>query len=241
VGPPEAQATLAWAIGRGAARAARVWGEAVEGLDLAAKARIVAAAVRRISPDVVVAGERGLAGATGALPALAAAHLGWPCVDGVIRLAREGSELVVVRRLRGGRREELEVPSPSVVTVTADSAEPRYVSLRARCDAAARGHETWTPADLGLADGDVRAAVRLRVHRIDWPRPRPRRTAAVAPPGGPRSAADRLRQLVGGGGAGAVRADPATPSPSPSSRIAEGDPRAIADRIVAFLEQHGFV
>ena len=48
----------------------------------------------------------------------------------------------------------------------------------------------------------VRAAVRLRVDRVDWPRPRPRRTAAR--PGRPaRSAAERLRQLVGGGRPGA--------------------------------------
>jgi electron transfer flavoprotein alpha/beta subunit len=166
-----------------------------------------------------------------------AARLGWPCVDGAIRLAREESEIVVERRLRGGRREELAIPWPGVVTVTADSVEPRYVSVRARRDAARRGHETWSLADLGLTTETVRAAVRLRLGRIDWPRPRPRRTAATAPAGPARSAADRLRQLVGGGPA-AGRSAAATP---PASRLIEGDPGAIADRILAFLEQHRFV
>ena len=238
VGPPESEQVLPWALGRGATQAVRVWDEALDELDLAAMARIVAAAVRRIAPDVVVAGERGLAGATGALPALVAAHLGWPCLDGAIRLAREEGEIVVERRLRGGRREELAVPCPAVVTVAAGSVEPRYVSVRARRDAARRGHETWSLADLGLTPGAVRGAVRLRLDRVDWPRPRPRRTAAVAPAGSPRSAADRLRQLVGGGSAGAGRSAPAAPPPS---RLVEGDPRAVADRIMAFLEQHGFV
>src|SRR4029077_19277566 len=117
----------------------------------------------RIGPDVIVAGERGLAGATGALPALVAAHLGWPCVDGVIRLSREEGELVVERRLRGGRREELAVPSPGVVTVAEHSCEPRYVSVRARRDAERRGHQAWSLADLGLAGESVRDAVRLRL------------------------------------------------------------------------------
>ena len=143
--------SLAWALGPGATTAVRIWDDALDELDLAAMARVVAAAVRRIAPDVVVAGERGLAGATGALPALVAAHLGWPCVDGAIRLGHEEGEIVVERRLRGGRREELAVPWPGVVTVTADSVEPRYVSVRARRDAARRGHETWSLADLGLA------------------------------------------------------------------------------------------
>jgi electron transfer flavoprotein beta subunit len=238
VSPPRSEGVLAWALGRGAGRAVRIWDDALDALDLGSMARVVSAAVRRIAPDIVVAGERGLAGATGALPALVAAHLGWPSVDGAIRLAREEDELVVERRLRGGRREELAVPCPGVVTVAADSAEPRYVSIRARRDAARRGHETWSLADLGLTEGAVRAAVRSRLDRVDWPRPRPRRTAAAVPAGPARSAADRLRQLVGGGSAVAGRSAAATP---PASSLVEGDPRAVADRIMAFLEQHGFV
>ena len=184
VGPPGSEGVLAWALGRGASRAVRIWDDALDALDLGAMARVVSAAVRRIAPDVVVAGERGLAGATGALPALVAAHLGWPSVDGAIRLAREEDELVVERRLRGGRREELAVPCPGVVTVAADSAEPRYVSIRARREAARRGHETWSLADLGLTEDAVRAAVRVRVDRAGLaagrdPAGRPRQSRRV--------------------------------------------------------------
>jgi electron transfer flavoprotein beta subunit len=256
VGPPGSEGVLAWAVARGATRAVRIWDDALDTVDLAAMARVVAAAIRRIAPDVVLAGERGLAGATGALPALVAAHLGWSFVDGAIRLHREphegvldprlralhgpkeASDLVVERRLPGGRREEVTVPPPGVITVTADSTEPRYVSVRARRDATRRGHETWSLGDLGLTPDAVRETVRLRVERVDWPRPRPRRTAATLPPGPPRSAADRLRQLVGGGAAGASRSAPSTAATSP---LVEGDPRAVADRILAFLEQQGFV
>ena len=232
VGPPPAAEVLAWALGRGATEAVRVWDAAIEELDLAAMARILTAAVRRIAPDVVVAGQRGLAGATGALPALLAAHLGWPLVDGAIRLGREDRELVAERRQSGGRREELALPCPAVVTVTADSIEPRYVSVKARRAAARRGHASWSLADLQLTTEAVRASVRLRLGQVDWPRPRPRRTAA-APLA--RSAAERLRQLVGGG-AGRTSAAPATSE----SRLVEGDPRAAADRILTFLEQNGF-
>ncbi|HWC05319.1 MAG TPA: hypothetical protein VHF87_21400 [Methylomirabilota bacterium] len=235
VGPAQSADAMAWALGRGATGAVRIWGEAIEALDLPAMARVVAAAVRRIAPDVVVAGERGLAGATGALPALVAARLGWPCVDGAIRLALEEPGLVAERRLQGGRREELAIPCPAVVTVTADSVEPRYVSVRARRDAARRGHEAWSLADLGLTGEAVSSAVKLRLERVDWPRPRPRRTAA-SPPGPARSAAERLRQLVGGAAPGRGAAPTAQ-----ASRPVEGEPGAIADRILAFLEQHRFV
>jgi electron transfer flavoprotein beta subunit len=235
VGPPESAGTLAWALGRGATRAVRVWDAELGALDLAATARVVAAAVRRIAPDLVVGGERGVAGATGALPALVAARLGWPLVDGADRLGREGDEVVAERRLRGGRREEVAVRCPAVATVTAGSAEPRYVSVRARREAAARGHEVWAPADLGLTAEAVRSAVRLHLGRVDWPRPRPRRTAVGATVGAaPRSAAERLRQLVGGGEGRPGPAATADP------RLVEGEPRAVAQRILAFLEQNGF-
>ena len=186
-----------------------------------------------------VAGERGLAGATGALPALVAAHLGWPSVDGAIRLAREEDELVVERRLPGGRREELAVPCPGVVTVAADSVEPRYVSVRrpARRGAA-------RPRD--LVAGGPRSHGERRARGGEGPGGPGGLAAAAAPPdgrggpGGPaRSAADRLRQLVGGGRAGAgPERSGRTP---PASGLVEGDPRAVADRIMAFLEQRGFV
>ncbi len=229
VGPAASADVLDWAGGRGAAEAIRVWDGALAELDLAVMTGVVAAAVRRVAPDIVVAGERGLAGTTGALPALLAARLGWPSVDGVIRLGREEQELVAERRLPGGRREELAVPCPAVVTVTGDSVEPRYVSVGARRAARRRGHQTWSLTDLQLTPEAVRAAVRLRLIQVDWPRPRPRRTATPAPA---RSAAERLRQLVGGGRPG--------PAAGPESRLVEGDPRAVADRIMAFLEQNGF-
>jgi electron transfer flavoprotein beta subunit len=240
VGPPDSEGALAWASGRGATTAIRIWDAGFDALDLQAVARIVSAAVRRVGPDVVVAGERGLAGATGALPALVAAQIGWPCVDGAIRLSHESGQLVVERRLRGGRREELAIPCPGVVTVTADSVEPRYVSVRARRDAMRRGVETWSLADLGLTEPEIRAAVRLRLGRIDWPRPRPKRTAAAAAAGPARSAADRLRSLVGGGAGGGASAK-SVPATAPTSGLFEGDPGVVADRILAFLEQQGFV
>jgi len=237
LGPPAAAGrVLAWAAARGARRVVRVWDDALADVDLAAAARVAAAAVRRLAPAVVLAGDRGPAGHTGMLPLLVAAHLRWPVLAGAVRLARDGDDLVAERRRAGGRREEVAAPWPAVATVVAGSVEPRYVSVRARAEAAARGHETWALADLGLTPDAVREGVRLRVAHVDWPRPRARRDAT---PAAARSAADRLRQLVGGG---AARPGPGSrPAAAAGGGRLEGDPGAVADRILAFLTQEGFL
>ena len=232
VGPPAVGDVLDWALGRGATEAARVWdpalGRAGPCGDGACRHRGGAPGRARRRRG----GRAGLAGATGALPALLAAHLGWPLVDGAIRLGREEGELVVERRLSGGRREELAIPCPAVVTVAADSAEPRYVSVKARRAAACRGHATWSlggpPAHARRRCGPRSASTWDRWTGRGHVRDARRR----APPA--RSAAERLRQLVGGG------AGPASAAAAPESRLVEGDPRAVADRILTFLEQNGF-
>ncbi len=155
-------------------------------------------------------------------------------LEGALRLTHEPGGVLVERRLEGGRLEELGAECPAVVTVTDDSAEPRYVSVHARRRAGSRSLETWDLARLGLARDTVRAWTRLRVDGVDWPRPRPKRTTPVP---AARSAADRLRQLLGGG-----RAVPATPSVSATTaRVIEGEPGQLADRILAFLASRGFV
>ncbi len=234
VGPPAAESVLEYAVARGAARGIRIWDEALAGADLSATSRVVAAAVAALAadlPDLVLAGERGLEGATGMLPALVAARLGWPCLEGALHVAREPGAVVVERRLEGGRREEVEAGCPAVVTVTAESIEPRYVSVAARRRVASRGLERWGLDRVGTTADAVRRSVRLAVDRVDWPRPRPKRTAQGPPTG---SAAERLRQLAGGG----RRAEA---SPDPASRLIEGAPAELAERILAFLDARGLL
>jgi len=230
VGPPAWEALLDRALARGAHRGVRLWDDALAGLDAAALGRVLALAVGRLEPDLVLAGERGLEGGTGVVPALVAARLGWPCLDAAVRVAFEDGLVVVQRRLPGGRREEVAAEWPVVVSVARDAAEPRYVSVRARRAAERRTVECWDLASLGLDPATVRRWIRLQVTALDWPRPRPRRTPAASRS---VSAADRLRQLMGPG--------PGAPKPGSPARVLEGDPGGVADRLLAFLEARGLL
>jgi electron transfer flavoprotein beta subunit len=228
VGPVEHECALHLARARGAVGAVRLWDPVLAAADAVAMARVLAAAVMALGPAVVLTGVRGLEGATGSLPPLLAARLGWPCLQGVGRLRVEGDRVVVGERpAAGGRREEVEAAIPAVVMVRPESGEAPYVAYRARRAAARDPVECWSLQQLGLDAATVHGWVRSEVEAVDWPRPRPRRTAG---PPAARSAAERLRQLVSGG-----------PKPAaPRSRLLEGPPDDVAGQVIAFLEGSGF-
>jgi electron transfer flavoprotein beta subunit len=226
LGPAGAEPALRLALARGAARAVRVWDPVLGEADAVLRAGVLAAGARALAPDLVLAGARGLDGASGAVPALLAARLGWPWLDDALAVTRSGSAVAVSRPRPGGRREERLAEPPAVVTVAATSAEPPYVAYRARRAAAQRTIEAWSLADLGLDAAAVAGWGRSQVTAHDWPRPRARRTAA---PPTARSAAERLRGLVSGGA-------PARPG---GPKLLEGPAEAIADRLLAWLAERG--
>jgi electron transfer flavoprotein beta subunit len=228
VGPVEHECALRLARARGAMDAVRLWDPVLAAVDAVAMARVLAAAVVALGPALVLTGIRGLEGATGAVPPLLAARLGWPCLEGVGRLRVEGDRMVVGERPAvGGRREEVEAAIPAVVMVRPESGEAPYVAYRARRVAARDPIECWSLQQLGLDAATVRGWVRSAVEAVDWPRPRPRRTAG---PPAARSAAERLRQLTSGG----------TKPPAPQPRRLEGPPDDVARQLIAFLEGSGF-
>ena len=75
----------------------------------------------------------------------------------------------------------------------------------------------------------IREATRCRVSSLEWPRPRPKK---VELPSAALSAADRMRQLMGGG---------AAPRKNVEGKLIEAEPRAAADRLIAFLSERGLV
>jgi len=229
VGPPEVEGILRLALARGASRAIRAWVAGMEGSDAPALARLLALAVDRLGPDLVLTGDRSLEGGTGLVPGLLAARLGWPHLDGATHLGRDGARIVVRRRLERGWGEEVEATPPVVVAVEAGSIEPRYVSVRVRREALARPLEVWGAAHLGVDVAAVKGWVRSEVASLDWPRPRPRR---VTLPDARLTAGERMRRLMTAG---------PTPLRTGEGRLLEGDPREVAERLVRFLEERGLL
>lgn len=191
VGPRDAEDMLRELTAAGVARATRleVTGHEAEPPSSAEIARLVAsawasAADGDATPDVVVCGDASLDRGSGSVPAFLAHELGAAQALGLVEVDAGGpGELRALRRLDGGRRERLRVPTPAVLSVEGSVATLRRGPLSATL--AARSEPIRVVPVRVAVTGD---AARLR----PW-RPRPR---ALPGPAGDR-ALDRIVALTG--------------------------------------------
>ncbi len=143
------------ALAMGAAKAIVVSDESLRGTDALGTAKVLAAAVRRAAPDLVLAATESSDGYTGTLPVQLAELLSWPSVTFATSVAVEGTTLSVHRQTEAGY-DEVTAPLPAVVTLTAGVVEPRYASFKGIMAAKSKPVEQLSVADLGL-EGQVGA------------------------------------------------------------------------------------
>ncbi|MFP5376499.1 MAG: electron transfer flavoprotein subunit beta/FixA family protein [Acidimicrobiia bacterium] len=145
---------LRTALAMGVARAVLVSDEALVGSDALVTAKVLAAAVRRVEPDLVVAATESTDGYAGTVPASLAELLGLPSVTFARRVTVVDGALAVERQTEGGF-DEVSCPLPALVTVTAGVVEPRYPSFKGIMAAKAKPVDQLALADLGLGPADV--------------------------------------------------------------------------------------
>ncbi|MEU5846566.1 mycofactocin-associated electron transfer flavoprotein beta subunit [Saccharopolyspora shandongensis] len=219
VGPPAAEEGLRAALAAGAHEAIRVARDdqlepgylVHNGADTA---KAIATAVAE--PDLVLCGDRSDDGGTGTTPAFLAARLGAAQALGVVKLESDGESLLAHRRLDGGSREVLRLPTPAVVSVEAAGVRLRRASL---------------PAVLAAQKATIRtiAAEPQRPRRVVSARPlRPRARELTAPAG--TTAHDRMLELTG---ALQDRTPPTVIGPLPAAEA--------ADELLGYLKRHGYI
>ncbi|MGH8987181.1 MAG: electron transfer flavoprotein subunit beta/FixA family protein [Acidimicrobiales bacterium] len=148
---------LRTALAMGAARAFLVSDDALSGSDALSTAKVLAAAVRRAEPDLVVAATDSTDGYTGTLPVQLAELLGMPSLTFAKSVSTDGATLKAERQTEAGY-DEVECPLPAVVTVTAGVVEPRYPSFKGIMAAKSKPVDVLSLADLGLEESQVGGA-----------------------------------------------------------------------------------
>src|SRR5919198_2436084 len=154
MGPAKAVEAVRRALSMGAHRAILVTDDRLAGADGLTTAKVLAAAIGRAQPDLVIAGAESTDGSMGTVPGTVAALLGFPqCTVAKHVEVRDGT--VVAHRQTERGHDVVEMALPALVTVTAAVAEPRYPSFKGIMAAKSRPLEQLTVADLGLPDEDV--------------------------------------------------------------------------------------
>jgi len=195
LGDEEADEALLTCLAKGADRAVRLWDEALDGADALAVARVLAAAVERESPDLVLCGVQSSDALNSATGIAVSAHLGLPHVAVVRRVEYDasGGTATVERELEGGLVEVLRVRCPALLTIQTGANEPRYATLRAIKQARDKPLEVASLDDVGLDEAAVDAAAGSRRRRLSPPE---KRGGATMIDGSPADVAARIADIV---------------------------------------------
>jgi electron transfer flavoprotein beta subunit len=164
VGGEDADEALLACLAKGAARALRIDDEALGGDgDALAVAHLLAAAVRREDPALVLCGVQTSDGGSGATGSAVAGLLGLPHAAVVRALEPHEGGLAVERELEGGLVERLALTLPALLTIQTGACEPRYATFRAIKQAREKPLEVLAPEDLGTSAAEALAAAGARV------------------------------------------------------------------------------
>lgn len=163
MGPDDASDAIKKALQLGASSGVHVSDEALHGSDALATSAVLAAAVRRLEPDLVVCGMASTDGGMGVVAAMLAERLGWPGLTLASRVELAGRTLTVVRD-SDTVTQTVVAELPAVLSVTDQSGEPRYPGLKNIMAAKKKPVQEWSLEDLGLDPATVgAAAARTRV------------------------------------------------------------------------------
>ena len=154
LGPPKAMDALRKALAMGADRAVLVSDEAAAGSDLIATCRLLAAALERESPDLIIFGQASSDADGAVLWAAVAERLRRPLVSQVAQLQVGDGEVTGKRQTEFGY-DVIAAPLPAVVAVSDAINEPRYPSLKGIMSAKSKPAETLSVADLRLTADDA--------------------------------------------------------------------------------------
>jgi len=140
---------LRTALAMGAAKAILVSDDALKGADALTTAKVLAAALQRAEPQLILAATESTDGYTGTTPVQVAELLGLPSVTFAKHIEVDGDKVKVDRQTEAGY-DEVECPLPCLVTVTAGVVEPRYPSFKGIMAAKGKPVEELKVGDLGV-------------------------------------------------------------------------------------------
>lgn len=163
MGPEKAVEVIRKAMAMGAGEGVLVSDERLRGSDALTTARVLAAAVKRVQPDLLIACTESTDGYTGTVPAAIAELLGWPSLTFAKQLEVTKEKVRIHHQTPDGH-DVVEADLPAVVTVTGGINEPRYPTLKGIVASRSKPLEQPSLEELGIDPatvGETRAGQRI--------------------------------------------------------------------------------
>ncbi len=172
LGPERALESLRKALAMGADRALLVSDPDAAGSDLVATSRVLAKALERESPELVLFGQQASDADGAVLWAAVAERLRRPMISQASELEVAEGKVTVKRQTEFGY-DRIEAPLPAVVAVSDAINEPRYPSLKGIMGAKKKPQVVVTLADLGIEAAQAgEAGSQTEVYALSSPPPR---------------------------------------------------------------------
>ena len=157
MGPDQAAEALRRALAMGGDDAVLITDPALAGADEWGTAKVLAAALDRLAPDIALMGMASDDARGSLVPGAVAAMRDVPLLSYGSELAIDGGT-ARIRRLSATGVDWIAAPMPVVASVTDQVGEPRYASLKGIMAAKRKPLETWSLADVGLSADDLGGA-----------------------------------------------------------------------------------
>ena len=152
MGPPQADAVLREALAMGVDHAYLVSGREFGGADTLATSTTLAAAIKKLDYDLIIAGRQAIDGDTAQVGPQIAEHLGIANISYAEDIKVEGNT-VVVKRQYEDRYHTVKAQMPCLVTALGEMNTPRYMTPGGIFDAYREKEVTvWGRQDLDVAD-----------------------------------------------------------------------------------------
>lgn len=157
MGPATATETIRKALAMGVDRGVLVTDPALAGADAIGTARALAAALKKLSFDLVVFGSAAADAYGGVVPSAVAEFLGLPLLSFASKLDIADGKARIERAAETGYQ-VAEAATPALVSVVKSINEPRYPSMKGIMQSKKKPIDTFSLADTGLEAGQAGAA-----------------------------------------------------------------------------------
>lgn len=148
--PESATASIRRALAIGAGSAVHVVDEQLRGADLSLTAEVLAAAIRRGEPDLVITGNLSTDGSGGVIPAMLAEHLGYAQAT-ALSAVEIGADQVSGTRTSDVGTQSVTAAYPAVISITEALPDARFPNFKGIMAAKKKPLEALSLADLGVS------------------------------------------------------------------------------------------